>query len=55
MENLDIKSLYLEELTEKLKEMGQPAFRAKQIFEWLHEKLVENYDEMTNLQELRRN
>ena len=49
MENLDIKSLYLEELTEKLKEMGQPAFRAKQIFEWLHEKLVENYDEMTNL------
>ena len=49
MENLDIKSLYLEELTEKLKEMGQPAFRAKQIFEWLHEKLVENYEEMTNL------
>ena len=49
MENLDIKSLYLEELTEKLKEMGQPAFRAKQIFEWPHEKLVENYEEMTNL------
>ncbi|NLP34257.1 MAG: 23S rRNA (adenine(2503)-C(2))-methyltransferase RlmN [Clostridiales bacterium] len=49
MNHLDIKSLNLEELTEKLKALGQPTFRAKQIFEWLHSKLVTNYDAMTNL------
>lgn len=49
MEKLDIKSLSLDELTQALKELGQPAFRAKQIYEWLHVKLVVSYDEMTNL------
>jgi 23S rRNA (adenine2503-C2)-methyltransferase len=49
MENLDIKSLTLEEMTEELKALGQPTFRAKQVFEWLHSKLVTSYDEMTNL------
>ena len=49
MNNLDIKSLSLEELTEALKKLGQPAYRAKQIFEWLHSKLITDYDEMTNL------
>ena len=49
MENLDIKSLYPEELADELKGSGLPAFRAKQIYEWLHVKLAESYDEMTNL------
>lgn len=49
MDNLDIKSLSLEELSERLKGLGQPAFRAKQIFNWLHSKLAVGYDEMTNL------
>jgi 23S rRNA (adenine2503-C2)-methyltransferase len=49
MENLDIKSLSIEELTKELKELGLPAFRAKQIYEWLHVKLAASYDEMTNL------
>jgi len=49
MNNLDLKSLTLEEMTEILKALGQPAFRAKQIFEWLHCKLVTSYDAMTNL------
>ena len=49
MNNLDIKSLSLEELKEALKKLGQPAYRAKQIFEWLHSKLITDYDEMTNL------
>ena len=49
MDNLDIKSLSLEELSEKLKGIGQPAFRAKQIFNWMHSKLAVSYDEMTNL------
>jgi 23S rRNA (adenine2503-C2)-methyltransferase len=49
MENLDIKSLSIEELTQELKTLGLPAFRAKQIYEWLHVKLAESYDDMTNL------
>lgn len=49
MENFDIKSLYYDELAEELKKLGLPAFRAKQIFEWLHVKLAENYEDMTNL------
>jgi 23S rRNA (adenine2503-C2)-methyltransferase len=49
MENLDIKSLYMDELTEELKSQGLPAFRAKQIYEWLHGKLASSYDEMSNL------
>lgn len=49
MDNLDIKSLYLEELTEELGKIGLPAFRAKQVYEWLHLKLVKSYEDMTNL------
>jgi len=44
----DIKSLTQEEITQALKEMGQPAFRGKQVFTWLH-KGVESFDEMSNL------
>ena len=32
----DIKSMTLEELTQTLREMGQPAFRGGQVFTWLH-------------------
>mgnify|MGYP005958549043 CR=1 FL=1 len=49
MERIDIKSLNLEELTDQLKELGLPAFRAKQIYQWVHEKLVASFDDMTNL------
>ena len=49
MEQMDIKSLNIEELTSELKEMGLPVFRAKQIYEWLHIKLVTSFEEMTNL------
>ena len=49
LEKTDIKSLYLPELEEALREMGEKPFRAKQIYQWLHEKLVVDFDEMTNL------
>lgn len=49
MAQTDIKSMNLEELTEYIKSLGQPAFRAKQIYGWIHVKLVNSYDEMTNL------
>ena len=44
----DIKSMTLEELTAWLKEQGEPAFRAKQIFHWLY-RGVSSFDEMTDL------
>lgn len=46
---IDIKSLNLQELQELLKAMGEPAFRAKQIYQWLHVKGVTSYAEMTNV------
>ena len=45
---MNIKAMTLPEMTAALKEMGQPAFRAKQIYTWLH-KGVRSYDEMTNI------
>lgn len=44
----DLKSLTLEELTAFLRELGEPAFRGKQVFQWLHQGAV-SFDEMTNL------
>ena len=45
---MNLKSLTLPELTAVIKELGQPAFRAKQVYTWLH-KGVKSYDEMTNI------
>ena len=45
----DIKSLNLEELKTELESMGEKAFRAKQMYEWMHVKLARSFDEMTNL------
>ena len=44
----DIKSMLPEEIEAELKVMGQPKFRAGQIFDWLT-KGVKSFDEMTNL------
>ena len=46
--NANLKSMTLPEIGAVLKELGQPAFRAKQVYTWLH-KGVKSYDEMTNL------
>ena len=43
-----LRSKTLPELAAVLKELGQPAFRAKQVYTWLH-KGVRSYEEMTNL------
>jgi len=45
---MTLKSMTLPEMTAALKELGQPAFRGKQVYTWLH-KGVRSYDEMTNL------
>ena len=44
----NLKSMTQPEIGAVLKELGQPAFRAKQVYTWLH-KGVRSYDEMTNL------
>ncbi|MCD8085923.1 MAG: 23S rRNA (adenine(2503)-C(2))-methyltransferase RlmN [Clostridiales bacterium] len=44
----DVKSLSRAELSALVAELGEPGFRAKQIFTWL-QKGVESFDEMTNL------
>ena len=45
----DLKSFEYNELVSFLEEKGQPAFRGKQVFSWLHEKCADSFDEMTNL------
>lgn len=44
----DLKSMTPEELEAYFQELGQPKFRAMQVFRWLHQG-VESFDEMTNL------
>ena len=45
---LDIKSMTIEEIGQMLRELGEPAFRGKQVFTWLH-RGVRSFEEMTNL------
>lgn len=49
MEKIDIKSMTMTELTEEILRMQLPKFRAKQIYEWLHQKSAEDFAEMTNI------
>ena len=45
----DLRSLTYDRLCDEIASLGEPAFRAKQIYSWLHEKRVRDYSEMTNL------
>ena len=44
-----MKSLTLPELKDEMAELGEKAFRAEQLYQWLHVKLARSFDEMTNL------
>ncbi|MGI5928069.1 23S rRNA (adenine(2503)-C(2))-methyltransferase RlmN [Pseudoflavonifractor sp.] len=44
----DIKSMNQAEMADYFRELGEPAFRAKQVFQWLHRGAV-SFDDMTNL------
>lgn len=46
---IDIRNLSLDTLKEHFQAMGEPAFRAKQVYEWLWSKACTNFDEMSNL------
>lgn len=47
----DILSLSLDELQDEISLLGEQEFRAKQIFNWLHDKKVSDFPEMSNLSE----
>ena len=49
MGKTDIKSLDYEELQQFMASLGEKPFRAKQLYQWMHEKLAADMDEMTNL------
>lgn len=49
MEKKDIRSYTFEELKQEMEHLGEKSFRAKQVYEWLHVKLADSFEEMTNL------
>ena len=49
MEKKDIRAYTYEQLQEEMKAIGEKAFRGKQIYEWLHVRLADTFEEMTNL------
>ena len=49
MNKLDIRSYSLVQLQKEMERMGEKPFRGRQIYEWLHVKLVDSWAEMTNL------
>lgn len=46
---VDLKSLNSKELIEYIESLGEKKFRANQLYQWMHEKLVTNFDECLNL------
>lgn len=46
---INVRNLSLSELQESFKAMGEKAFRAKQVFEWLWKKNASTFEEMSNL------
>ena len=49
MEQPDIRSMYPEELKERMVQLGEKPFRGAQLFGWLHQKLADSYDQMSDL------
>lgn len=45
----EVKSLVVSELQERLRELGEPSYRTRQIADWLYKKRVDTIDKMTNL------
>jgi len=49
MSKIDIKSMNYEMLCKEMEKFKVPKFLAKQMYEWIHKKLIRNFDEMTNI------
>lgn len=48
-EKIDIKSMTLPRLTDFLTGLGEPKFRARQIYTWLHRRGVASFSDMTDI------
>lgn len=48
-EKADLKSMNLAELTQFMEALSEKPFRAKQIYQWVHEKQADDFSEMTNI------
>ena len=46
---IKIDNLTLEELQEQITAINEPSYKAKQIYEWIHQKNLTSFDEMTNI------
>lgn len=49
MEKTDIKSMDMNQLQAFVEQLGEKKFRAKQLYQWMHQKLVTDFQDMTNL------
>lgn len=49
MEKRDVKSMTFDELAAETASLGLPAFRARQIYSWLHQRGAESFEEMTDI------
>lgn len=49
MEKIDLRNFSLARLTEYIEEIGQPAYRARQLFSWLYKPGIESFSQMTDL------
>ena len=47
--NNELLTYSQQDLSALMKDWGQPAFRGKQVYEWLHKRHVRTYNEMTNV------
>ena len=51
LELIDIKSMDEAQLQVYFEQLGEKKFRASQVYQWLHQKLVTDFEQMTNLPE----
>lgn len=49
MDKKDLRSIKYKELAEIIESFSEKSFRAKQIYDWIHVKGVESFDEMLNV------
>ncbi len=46
---IKLDDLTLEDLQKQMTAIGEPSYKAKQIYEWIHQKNIVSFDEMTNI------
>lgn len=49
MEKTDISSMDMEELQNYMELLGEKPFRARQVYQWIHEKLADRFEQMSSL------